>query len=845
MTKVKFRELTEQKIVLLDGATGSNMQKAGMPTGVCPEEWILKNPEVLIKLQKGYIQAGTDILYAPTFTGNRIKLEEYGLKDRIAEINQELVKLSKQAVLEAKADRKVYIAGDITMTGQQLYPVGTLRFEELVEVYKEQIAYLLLAGVDLFVIETMMSLQECRAALLAVKETCDLPVMITLTFNENNRTLYGTDPVTAITVLQKMGADAVGVNCSTGPEGMYDIVREMKRYSSIPIIAKPNAGLPQLIQDETVFTMESEEFAEETKRLVEAGAGIIGGCCGTTPGHLEVLHNAVCNLTPPVCKPERERILTTERRALKIPDNGKFLVIGERINPTGKKALQEELRQGDFKLVTDFARQQEEDGADILDVNMGMNGINEKETMVNAVYEITGFSNLPLSIDSSHVDVIEAALRIYPGRALINSISLEKEKMDKLLPIAKKYGAMFILLPLSDKGLPKDIEEKKEIIRTIIKAAEENGLTGDDIVVDGLVNTVGANKEAALQTLETIRYCREELGLATVVGLSNISFGLPERQFVNSTFLALAIKEGLTMAIANPSQELLMNTAFAADLLAAKEEADIRYITRVTERPAQVISRKEEALQGEGRKIELSSGKAGANQDITGGRGKKTEESLPEVLHNRTFHQVYEGVIKGNKREILDRVKEALKEGVRPSFVLDELLIPAINEVGRLFDKQVYFLPQLISSAETMKTAIDYLEPLLKEGQEEKKKLATVIIATVSGDVHDIGKNLVVLMLKNYGFEVIDLGKDVPSDKIIETAREHEADVIALSALMTTTMLEMKKIVALKKENGIKAKIIIGGAVITQSYADEIGADGYAKDAGETVAVIKRLLKLS
>lgn len=843
MTRKEFRELTKQKIVLLDGATGSNMQKAGMPTGVCPEEWILKNPEVLINLQKEYIQAGTDILYAPTFTGNRIKLKEYKLEGRISEINRELVELSKQAVREAGAERRVYVAGDLTMTGEQLYPIGTLRFEELVEVYKEQIAYLLLAGADLFVIETMMSLQECRAALLAVKETCDLPVMVTMTFNDNKRTLYGTDPVTAITVLQKMGADAVGVNCSTGPEGMEEIVREMKKYAAIPIIAKPNAGLPQLIGDETIFSMGSEEFARETKRLVEAGAGIVGGCCGTTPEHLQLLHDTVAELTPPVLTPERARILTTERRALKIEDNGKFLVIGERINPTGKKALQEELKQGNLGLVTEFARQQAEDGADILDVNMGMNGINEKETMLEAIYGITGFSDLPISIDSSHISVLEAALRIYPGRALINSVSLEKEKLEKLLPAAKKYGAMFILLPLSDKGLPKDLEEKKEIINTIVRKAEEIGLTKDDIIVDGLVNTVGANSQAALQTLETIRYCREDLQLATVVGLSNISFGLPERQYINSTFLALAIREGLTMAIANPSQELLMNTAFAADLLSGKEGGDIRYIGRVTERPGTVIIRKEDKAADAGNKRE------GSIKNTVGETGNKaaiTEKDLAcsSALDNKTFLAVYEAVIKGNKRDILNRVEEALKEKVKPSFVLDELLIPAINEVGRLFDRQIYFLPQLIYSAETMKTAIDYLEPLLKEGQEEKKKLATVIIATVAGDVHDIGKNLVVLMLKNYGFEVIDLGKDVPTEKIIEIAAEKEADIIALSALMTTTMLEMKRVIALKKKMGLKAKVVIGGAVITQSYADEIGADGYAKDAGETVGVIKRILKL-
>ncbi|MGB8455194.1 MAG: homocysteine S-methyltransferase family protein [Anaerocolumna sp.] len=826
MTKKEFLDLINSKIVLLDGAMGSNMQKSGMPTGVCPERWILEHGNVLLDLQKGYIAAGADIIYAPTFTSNRIKLKEYRMDGDIETINRELVKLSKEAVRQSDRSgmgRNVYIAGDLTMTGEQLYPIGSLGFEELVEVYKEQITYILKEGVDLFVIETMMSLQECRAAVLAVRETCDLPVMVTLTFADNLRTLYGTDPMTAVVVLQSMGVDAVGVNCSTGPEKMCQVVAAMKEYATVPIIAKPNAGLPVLIQNETVFNLGPKEFAAQAKKLVEAGASIVGGCCGTTPEHMNLLNKAISGMKSHIIRNKKRRTLTTARKTLEIDLNGRFMMIGERINPTGKKDLQAELRTGILDTVLDMAEEQTANGADILDINMGMNGIDEKEMMVKVVSEVTGISDVPLSIDSSHISVIEAALRIYPGKALINSISLEKEKIEKLLPLAKKYGAMFILLPLSDKGLPKDITEKKEIIQTILKEAKKQGLTEEDIIVDGLVNTVGANKEAAVQTLETIRYCREDLGLATVVGLSNISFGLPERQFVNSTFLAFAIQAGLTMAIANPSQDLLVNTAFAADLLKGKEEADIRYINRVTKNPTVIMNKNE------------------LNQTNDREKDNDKTDKPATVTEN---HAVYEGVIKGNKRNIVELVAQSIEEGNEPSYILDNFLIPAINEVGVLFDKQIYFLPQLISSAETMKHAIDYLEPMLKK-DGNVKKLGTVVIGTVAGDVHDIGKNLVVLMLKNYGFRVIDLGKDVPSEKIIETAKASEADIIALSALMTTTMLEMKQVILLKEKAGLKAKVIIGGAVITQSYADEIGADGYAKDAGETVVLVKKLLGIN
>lgn len=814
MTRNEFLELVASKIVVLDGATGAYLQEKGMPVGVCPEEWILQNPEVLIELQKDYLEAGTDIIYAPTFTANRIKLAEYGMEDRMKEMNQNLVRLSKEAVKIAKTKgRKTYVAGDLTMTGEQLYPMGTMLFEELVEVYKEQVAYILAEGVDLFIVETMMSLSECRAAVLAIKELCELPIMVTLTFNEDGRTLYGTDPKTAVIVMQSMGVDAVGVNCSTGPDQMSEVVRIMKQYAKIPIIAKPNAGLPKLVDNKTVFDMSAEEFAKSSKMLVEAGANIVGGCCGTTPSYIKLLTEEIQHMTSKPVIMNRVRALTTERSTLEIGLNDKFRLIGERINPTGKKALQAELKVGEMNLVGLMAKEQIENGADILDINMGMNGINEKEMMLRAMHEVIRVGDIPLCIDSSHISVIEAALRIYPGRALINSVSLESGKCEGLLPLAKKYGAMFILLPLSDQGLPKDMDEKMDIIHTILKRAEKEGLSKEDIIVDGLVQTIGANKTAALETFETIRYCKESLGLATMCGLSNISFGLPERQVVNSTFLALAIGEGLTMAIANPSQDLLVNTAFATDLLLAKDKSDLLYINRVANRPMTVISGATETK--------------GSNQP-------DKEQKKPKI---------FEAVMEGNRNQIIELVKETLGSGIEPGKIIDELLIPAINEVGNLFDKQIYFLPQLIASAETMRLAIEYLEPMLKRHKDEKGA-KTIIIATVAGDIHDIGKNLVALMLKNHGFTVIDMGKDVATETIIEKAKETKADIIALSALMTTTMMEMKQVVMRVREEGLNARVIIGGAVITQSYADEIGADAYASDAQDAVRVAKRLLKL-
>ena len=827
MTKQEFRELVSNRIVYLDGAMGSNLIKRGMPQGVCPDKWILENRDVVVQLQKEYVEAGTNILYAPTFTANRPKLQEYGLENDLVRINKELVAISKEA-----ADGKALVAGDITMTGIQLKPMGTLDIEELIEIYKEQALALIEGGVDLFVIETMMSLQETRAAVIALKEVCDLPIMATMTFEKSGRALYGTDAKTASIVLASLGVDAIGANCSTGPADMASVISEMASVVNIPIIAKPNAGIPYLNEaGETAYDNTPENFGNEMQILVDVGATILGGCCGTSPNYIK---EVVGHHYEPAKRAEAPKLhyLTSERMTHAFGLDDAFFVIGERINPTGKKKLQAELREGNMERVFSFAEEQEEQGARVLDVNFGMSGIDEKAMMCRAIDELQNITNLPLCIDTSHVDVMEAALRRYPGRALINSISMESEKVEKLLPIAKKYGAMFILLPLSDKGLPESLDEKIGLIEDLLQRAMALGFTKEDVVVDGLVTTVGANKKAGVETLETIRYCKEN-GLATTCGLSNISFGLPERGFINAAFLAMMIDSGLTMAIANPNQALLMNTALSCNLLLNREEADLIYIERMNR------------LQEEGMTAEQITAVKKPESATANNAANAASKPASEADSNLSdkAKELKAALLKGKKDSIVRVTKECLDAGEEASYLLNEVLIPGINEVGNLFEKGRYFLPQLIASAEAMKESIAILEPILQAGND-KKQMPVIVIATVAGDIHDIGKNLVALMLKNYGYQVIDLGKDVPRDVIIDTAIRENAEIIALSALMTTTMKEMDEVVKLAKEKNVKAKIIIGGAVITQDYCDEISADGYAKDASEAVKVATRLLGL-
>lgn len=849
MNRQEFLDYCKEKIVFLDGATGTNLMKAGMPAGVCPEAWILEHKDVMLELQKSYVEAGTNILYAPTFTGNRIKLADYGLEDKIEDINTELVKLAKEA-----AGSKALVAGDLTMTGRQLRPIGDLDFEELIEVYKQQIQILEKAGCDLLVVETMMSLQECRAALIAAKEVSELAVMVTLTFEGDGRTLYGSDAAASAITLEALGACAIGANCSTGPDKMEEIIRNMASVTSVPIIAKPNAGLPSVNPDGTTgYDMDADTFRTEMNRLITAGASIIGGCCGTTPEYIKGLQKEYGRLVLSELRDKEgnriprkicgRRYLSSERRSLSFGMNDPFMIVGERINPTGKKKLQAQLREGNLDMVCDFAASQESEGASILDINVGMSGIDEKEMMLKVMEEVMSITDLPLCIDTSSAEVMEAALRIYPGRALMNSISLEKGKAEVFLPLAKKYGAMFILLPLNPDGLPKDSAEKIGNIEKLSAMAYEQGMTKEDIVVDGLVATVGAEPSAAINTLDTIDYCYDN-DFATICGLSNISFGLPERMNVNTAFLTMAIDRGLTMAIANPSQELLVNAAFASDLLKKKEGADIRYIERM-----QVISERNAEKEAALKALEASAKAGNTGNTWTGaspatGSGDKPVTAAAASPETDALAVIKKDVLTGNKRTIVRDTEKAVNSGIEPKVILNDVLMPAINEVGELFDKGKYFLPQLISGAEAMKMSIGYLEPLLQKDSEGAPKLPTVVIATVHGDIHDIGKNLVALMLKNYGFDVIDLGKDVPREEIVKAAIEHNASIIALSALMTTTMKEMKNVVEYAHENKVNAKIVIGGAVVTRDYAMEIGADGYSTDAADAVRVIKNILNL-
>jgi 5-methyltetrahydrofolate--homocysteine methyltransferase len=883
MNREEFKRLAAERILLLDGATGTNLSKAGMPAGVCPEQWVLQHPRALVELQRSYVRAGSDILYAPTFSANRVKLQEYGLYTQMEEMIKELVALSRRAVEEELGDglekgkkRRVYVAGDLTMTGNLLVPLGQMTMEELIGIYQEQIKYLMKAGVDLLVVETMMSLNEARAALLAAKEVCDLPVMVTMTFEGNGRTLFGTDGVTAAVVLESLGASAIGANCSSGPKEMEALIRSMAGVTNIPIIAKPNAGLPRVNEEgETYFDMSAHVFGEEMKGLVKAGATILGGCCGTDPSYIEVLRNISEGTSlgegvreetmsrEAIRRPEGRSYLASERETFSFGLDDGFFLIGERINPTGKKKLQSQLKEGSMDLVRQLAREQEDMGVRVLDVNMGMGGVSELDLMLSAIQEIGEVSNLPLSLDSSSPQVLEAALCHYPGRALVNSISLEPEKIEVILPLAAKYGAMFILLPLSEKGLPENLEEKKEIIRIITERALSLGMRKEDIIVDGLVTTIGANKRAALETLETIRYCKE-LGMATVCGLSNISFGMPNRAYINGAFLTLAIGAGLTMAIANPSQSMVKGLSLGTDLLLGKDGADLRYIEEAESFHTEVSAAQSSATQSSmlysnslesnviqsnakqsnitHRNTPASNGSHG-EADSYGSQGLSADEAVnTEALHMQFIHTVEDAVLKGNRTGIIDLTKQAISKGIAPEALLQGALLPAIRQVGELFERGKYFLPQLIASAEAMKNAVTVVEPLLTQQMDENtKQRPVVIIATVEGDIHDIGKNLVALLLKNNGYQVVDLGKDVKGESIIEAAKAHHASVIALSALMTTTMQKMKDFISLAKAEGISAKIIIGGAVVTKEYADEIGADGYSRDAAGAVHLVESL----
>ena len=794
---LKIKNLLDKQVIILDGATGTELQKKGLPAGVCPEIWCLENQAVIQDVHASYQKAGAQIVYTCTFGANRFKLKQYGVKKDVYSVNLELARLAKQA-----CGKKALVAGDIGPTGLFIEPFGPLSFEEAVDAFQEQARGLIDGGCDLIVIETMIDIQETRAALLAVKELSDIFTMASMTFEKDGHTLGGTPPESAIITLQSLGADAVGCNCSAGPEQMVEFIAAMKPYASVPLLAKPNAGMPRLEGLKTVFDMDAKSFAAYAGKLMKAGANLVGGCCGTTPDHIAALAKVGTGRKP--VKPRRTSLaaLSSARSFLRLDEKKPLFVVGERINPTGKKALQQELMEGKMSIIRQMAQEQEAQDASLLDINIGQPGIDEVQTIKKVIGLLSTSSRLPLVIDSSRVETIEAALRIYPGRMLINSISGEKEKLARLLPLAAKYGAMFILLPLTDGDIPHTAKKRQMVIQSIFQKAQKFGLTKDDFIVDGLTMAVASDAVAARETLAALGWCKKTFKCKTILGLSNVSFGMPGRPWLNAAFLAMAQYCGLTMAIANPASVELMNVKKASDALMAKDKAALHFINHFADSSATVLPKS-------------------TGTDVS-----------PD-------QKVTAAILDGDRDHIAALIEAVLKGGRSANQLVDEILIPAIVRVGELYEKKIYFLPQLMAAAEAMKKALAYLDPLLKKTAAAER--GKVLLATVRGDIHDIGKNIVALLLRNYGYCVIDLGKDVQDEVIIEAAKKEKPDVIGLSALMTTTMVNMKDVIGLARAHGIKADFLVGGAVVTQAYAASIGAS-FAKDGVAAVRVVDQLI---
>ncbi len=793
MNRTEFSHLAAGKYLVLDGATGTFLQESGMPAGVCPEQWALDNPQVLKNIHTSYKNAGSNIAYTCTFGANRLKLETYGLQDKVYQYNRDLAKLAKDAL-----GRDVYCAGSIGPLGHFIEPMGTLTFEQAYDIFQEQIRGLADGGADILVIETMIDIQETRAALLAALDTCELPVIVSLTFGDDGRTLTGSDPATAVITLQSLGADAIGTNCSTGPDKMLEVIKRMKPYARIPLMAKPNAGLPSIIDGKTVFNLTARQFSKYVPSFMENGVTMMGGCCGTSPDFIKEISTHFCGKTPLPIAADPVQAVTSRSKTVFFDSSKPALVIGERINPTGKKTLSAQLKEGVLNEVKRFAVEQKNGGADILDVNVGVPGIDEEKTMRAVITSLSSFSELPLCIDSSDPAVIETALKVYPGRALVNSISAESEKMDKLAPVIKKYNPMVIFLPIDDNGIPQTARERTELIEKTAVRFEQSGIRRDQLVVDGLVMTVSSAPQAPKETLETIGWCTGN-NLLTTIGLSNVSFGLPNRNNVNSAFCAMAVARGISSVIINPCHDEVMNIFHAANVLTGRDANALAYINAMRE---------------------------------TAGAPK--QHSPTHAL------DCADALLQGNKEALLEAVKEELAKGRNPLAVVNESLIPGIQQVGEKFNCKELFLPQLMLATEAMQEAFAYLKPMMV--QDESNKAGRMIIATVEGDIHDIGKNMVSLMLRNHGIEVVDLGKDVDADTILDTAEREKISVIGLSALMTTTMVAMKEVICRARQENKPLRFVVGGAVVTPEYAKEIGADGYAKDAVQAVDVVKRLL---
>jgi 5-methyltetrahydrofolate--homocysteine methyltransferase len=784
-------------IHIFDGAMGTMLQQAGMPSGYCPEAYNLENPTAITAIHQAYLAAGSTIIETNTFGANRLKLSHYNLQNDVEKINKTAAYLARQA-----AGTQAKVAGSVGPTGKLIAPLGDLDFEEAYQAFVEQIRALDEGGVDYILIETIIDIQEMRAALLAAKAASTKPVICQLTFGPDGRTVTGTTPAAAANLLEAMGASVIGANCSLGPQQLIPIIQELRDNTTLPISAQPNAGMPELHNGETVFPLNPDAMATYVPALIAAGATYLGGCCGTTPKHISTMKTAA--LACPEPKTQRKSadislILTSRSKVVRLSPKLPPALIGERINPTGRKLLQQDIKTGSYIAVKKEALLQVRAGADILDINMGVPGINQAAVMKEAVEQLSMLVDVPFSIDTTDAEALEAGLRAYPGRALINSVTAEPERIRDFLPLAKKYGAAILCLPISPSGVPKTAAERLNIVKQIIHAASACGLKEKDLLLDALILTAAAEPTAGQEALNTIRLYRKHYRTSITGGLSNISYGLPERDLVNSAFCAMALSAGLNAPIINPYNARMAETIAASSVLLGHDVGGQNYSKNYTQSSA-----KNETMST-------------ADQPI--------------------LLQIKNAVINGEVEGVTSLVREALEQKNTPLTITDEALTAAMNDVGDAFGAGRCFLPQVLLSAETMRAAFQTMKNLMPN--QTQLSLGTVILATVKGDIHDLGKNIVAALLENNGFTIIDLGKDVPAEKIVEATKKFKANIVGLCALMTTTMPQIAVTIDALRKAQLPVKIIIGGAVVTPEYAQEVGADNYAGDGVAAVRYAK------
>jgi 5-methyltetrahydrofolate--homocysteine methyltransferase len=807
MARPDLRDLLGRQWLFCDGATGTYLQSRGLKGGELPELWNLSHPDIITDLYTGFLQAGSNIINANTFGANELKYP-----DNLEEIIRAGVELAIRARSACGRDGDAWIALDVGPTGKLLEPLGDLSFDRAVEIFSHVIQIGKDAGADLVLIETMNDTYEIKAAVLAAKETCDLPILATTTFDRNGQLLTGAGVEAVVPLLESLRVDALGVNCSLGPHEMKPIVERLVNAASIPVIVNPNAGLPREENGRTVFDVTPEDFAATMTDLAGLGIQIAGGCCGTTFEHIQKEIAALKSLPFQSPVPKHKTVVTSFSQAVEI--GPRCVIIGERINPTGKKRFKQALRENDIPYILQEGLNQEDAGAHILDVNVGLPEIDEPSMMETVVKRLQGVTGLPLQIDTTDVQALERALRYYNGKPMINSVNGKAENIEAVMPLVARYGGVLVCLALDEAGIPETADGRMAVARKLYAAAERYGIPRDDLVIDGLCMTISSDSNGAVATLETLRRVRDELHGHTILGVSNISFGLPARELVNSHFLTMAIHDGLSCAIINPGNEPMMQAYRASLALMNQDPQCMEYISAyhdyvpVSKRAAGTAS-----VSGSPTAESSSTSKASSDSELSG-------------------HPLYQAIQRGMKEKAAAATKEGLQDRSGLELINEEL-IPALDVVGQGFEKGTVFLPQLLMSAEAAKAAFAVIRESMA-GQPQKIK-AKVILATVKGDIHDIGKNIVKVMLENYGYDVIDLGKDVPPETIVETAIKEDVTLVGLSALMTTTVVSMEETIRQLRSQKPDCRVMVGGAVMTQEYADAIGADFYGKDAMASV----------